>query len=52
MNNINSTKYNLPPELIEKKSLDKKDGNCLWEIYDFIRIRKIETNQTRNLKYE
>ena len=27
MNNINSTKYNLPPELIEKKSLDKKDGD-------------------------
>ena len=51
MNNTNSTKYNLPPELIEKKSLDKKNGDYFREIYDFLRVRKIETNQTRNLKY-
>ena len=51
MNNINSTKYNLPPELIEKKNLDKKDGDYFPELYDFMRVRKIETNQARNLKY-
>ena len=32
MNNTNSTKYNLPPELIEKKSLDKKNGDYFREI--------------------
>ena len=32
MNNTNSTKYNLPPELVEKKSLDKKMAIIL-EIY-------------------
>ena len=52
MNNINSTKYNLPSELIEKKSLDKKDGDYFRELCDFMRVRKIETNQTRNLKYD
>ena len=51
MNNTNSTKYNLPPELVEKKSLDKKNGDYFREIYDFLRVRKIETNQSRNLKY-
>ena len=52
MNNTNSTKYNLPPELIEKKSLDKKNGDYFREIYDFLRVQKIETNQSRNLKYD
>ena len=51
MNNTNSTKYNLPPELIGKKSLDKKNGDYFREIHDFLLVRKIETNQTRNLKY-
>ena len=51
MNNTNSTKYNLPPELVEKKSLDKKNGDYFRDIYDFLRVRKIETNQSRNLKY-
>ena len=52
MNNINSTKYNLLPEVIEKKSLDKKNGEYFREIYDFMRVRKIEINQTRNTKYD
>ena len=38
MNNINSTKYNLVPETIEKRSLDPNDGECFQEIYDFMRL--------------
>ena len=52
MNNTNSTKYNLVPEVIEKKSLDQKNGVYFREIYDFMRIRKIKTNQARNSKYD
>ena len=51
MNNINSTKYELPPETIEKRSLDPNDGEYFQEIYDFMRLRKIGTNQLRNEKY-
>ena len=52
MNNTNSTKYNLVPEVIEKKSLDQKNGVYFREIYDFMRICKIKTNQARNSKYD
>ena len=51
MNNINSTKYELAPETIEKRSLDPNDGEYFEEIYDFMRLRKIGTNQLRNEKY-
>ena len=51
MNNINSTKYELAPETIEKRSLDPNDGEYFQEIYDFMRLRKIVTNQLRNEKY-
>ena len=51
MNNVNSTKYELTPETIEKRSLDPNDGECFQEIYDFMRFRKIGTNQLRNEKY-
>ena len=53
--NINetiSTKYQLAPETIEKRSLNPKDGKYFQEIYDFMRIRKIENNQMRNDKYD
>ena len=43
-----STKYQLAPETIEKRSLNPNDGKYFQEIYDFMRIRKIETNQSRN----
>ena len=52
--NINkaiSTKYQLAPETIEKKSLNPNDGKYFEEIYDFIRLRKIETNQSRKYRY-
>ena len=51
MNNINSTKYELAPETIEKRSLDPNDGEYFQEIYDFMRLRKIVTTQLRNEKY-
>ena len=51
MNNLNSTKYELAPETIEERSLDPNDGEYLQEIYDFMRLQKIGTNQLRNEKY-
>ena len=51
MNNVNSTKYELAPETIGKRSLDPSDGEYFQEIYDFMRLRKIGTNQLRNEKY-
>ena len=52
--NINetiSTKYQLAPETIEKRSLNPNDDKYFQEIYDFMRIQKIENNQMRNDKY-
>ena len=51
MNNVNSTKYELPPETIEKRSLDLNNGEYFQEIYNFMRLRKIRTNQLQNEKY-
>ena len=51
MNNTISTKYGMAPETVEKKSLTK-DGDYFTEVYDFMRVRKIGTNQARNLKYD
>ena len=52
MNETISTKYNLAPETIEKRSLNPNDGKYFQEIYDFVRLRKIENNQMRNDKYD
>ena len=51
MNDTISTKYELAPEMIEKRSLDPKDGKYFQEIYDFMWVKKIENNQSRNNKY-
>ena len=51
MNETISTKYNLAPETIEKRSLYSNDGKYFQGIYDFVRLRKIENNQMRNDKY-
>ena len=51
MNETISTKYGLTPENIENRSLNPKDGKYFQEIYDFVRLRKIENNQIRNDKY-
>ena len=51
MNETISKKYQLAPETIEKRSLNPNDGKYSQEIYDFMRLRKIETNQSRNDQY-
>ena len=50
MNETISTKYDLMPQTIEKRSLNTNDGKYFQEIYDFVRLRKIENNQMRNDK--
>ena len=32
----------LHPETIEKRILDQKDGSYFNEIYDFVKLRKVE----------
>ena len=44
MNQTISTKYHLAPETIEKRSFNPNDGKYFQEIYDFVRLRKIEIN--------
>ena len=51
MNDTISTNYGMAPEAVEQKSL-AKDGEYFTEVYDFMRVRKIGTNQARNLKYD
>ena len=51
MNQTISTTNQLAPETIEKRSLDPNDGKYFQEIYNFMRIKKIENNQMRNNKY-
>ena len=51
MNKTISTKYGLAPENIENRSLNPKNGKYFQDIYDFVRLRKIENNQIRNDKY-
>ena len=51
MNETISTKYELSPETIEKRSSDPNDGKYFQAIYDFMRLRKIESNQSRKDKY-
>ena len=50
MNNVNSTKYELAPQTIEKRSLDPNDGEYFQEIYDFMRLKKIGNNPLWNEK--
>ena len=52
MNETISTKYQLAPKTIEKRSLNPNDGKYFQEIYDFMRIKKIENNQMRKAKYD
>ena len=51
MNEIISTKYQLVPDTIEKRSLNPNDSKYFQEIYDFMRLQKTETNQARNDRY-
>ena len=52
MNKVNSTKYELAPETIKKRSLNPNAGEYFKEVYDFMRLWKIGTNQLRNEKYD
>ena len=52
MNETISTKYQLAPETIEKRSLNPNNSKYFQEIYDFMRIRETENNQMRNDKYD
>ena len=52
--NINKTvsvKYGITPENIEEKSLDRKEARYFQEVYDFVRLRKVQDNQMRLDKY-
>ena len=51
MNETISTKYQQAPETIEKRSLNSNDGKYFQQIFDFMRLQKNETNQTRNHWY-
>ena len=51
MNNVNSKKYELAPETIEKRKLRPQYGEYFKEIYDFMRLKKIGNNQWQNKKY-
>ena len=51
MNETISTKYELAPETIEKRSLNPNDGKYFQETYDFMRLKKIGNNQARNEQY-
>ena len=51
MNNVISLKYGLAPEKIEERNLDPNDGKYFKQVYDSVRLRKIQNNQLRNDKY-
>ena len=42
MNETISTKYQLAPETIEKRSLNPNDSKYFQEIYDFMRLQKLK----------
>ena len=44
MNNVNSQKYGVPPETVEKKSLEDKK---FWEAYDFHRMFRVSRDAER-----
>ena len=46
-----SLKYGLAPEKIEERNLDPNDGKYFKQVYDSVRLRKIQNNQLRNDKY-
>ena len=51
LNNVISPKYGLVPDQIEERSLDPNDEKYFQEVYDLVRLRKIQNNQIRNDKY-
>ena len=51
MNKTVSAKYGIATENIEEKSLDPKDGKYFQEVYNFMRLKKIQNNEMRVDKY-
>ena len=52
MNETISTKYGVSPKSVEKNTLGSEDGEFNREMYDFLRIKKVDNNNYRNKKYE
>ena len=52
MNETNSTKYGVSPETVENKTINSsKDSEYNREMYDFLRLKKVDNNQQRTIKY-
>ena len=53
MNEANSTKYSVSPETVENRTIESsKDSEFNREMYEFLRLKKVDNNQQRNTKYE
>ena len=53
MNETNSTKYGVSPETVENRTINSsKDSEYEREMYDFLKLKKVDNNQQRNAKYE
>ena len=53
MNETVSTKYGVSPERVENKTVDSsKDYEFNREMYDFLRVKKVNNNYQCNIKYE
>ena len=53
MNESASTKYGVSPESVENKTTDSsKDSKFNREMYDFLRVKKVDNNNYRNSKYD
>ena len=53
MNETASTKYGVSPESVENKTTDfSKDSEFNREMYDFLRVKKVDNNNYRNNKYD
>ena len=48
LNKIPSAKYDIPPETVEKNTLNSEFNR---EMFDFLRIKKVDNNKFRNEKY-
>ena len=53
MNETASTKYGVSPESVENKTTDSsKDSEFNREMYDFLRVKKVDNKNYRNSKYD
>ena len=53
MNETASTKYGVSPESVENKTIDSsKDSEFNCEMYDFLRVKKVDNNYHCTIKCE